>query len=277
MIGNVDARDKKRIAIIGSRKMTDYGRRAINFIVEGLVSFNVTIVSGLMYGVDLTAHQVAVKNSGRTIAVVGYGLDYINNISYAKQIKNIIQQKDMGAIISEYENNQAPTKWTFPKRNKLLSEISDAVVVIEAGEKSGSLITVSHALEQGKQVFAVPGSIFSAQSLGTNGLIFQGAEILSNPIQLMNSIYNLKIKSSSGAIYNPKDFQQLITNKNFSQNEVKVLDVIFQAQQIDEYIDQELIMSKTNISSSETSSILSLFELNSLVKRAINGSFFIDI
>ena len=77
-------------------------------------------------------------------------------------------------------------------------------------------------------------------------------------------------------MYNPKDFQQLITNKNFSQNEVKVLDVIFQAQQIDEYIDQELIMSKTNISSSETSSILSLFELNSLIKRAINGSFFIE-
>ena len=278
IIGNIDARDKKRIAVIGSRKMTDYGKRVVNYIIEGLVSFNVTIVSGLMYGVDLTAHQIALKNSGRTIAVVGYGLDFINKVSYAKEIRDIIQQKDSGAIISEYENNQTPTKWTFPKRNKILAEISDAVVVVEASEKSGSLITVSHALEQGKQVFAVPGSIFSSQSVGTNNLIFQGAEILTNPIQLMNSIYNLKIKGSGkDATYNPKDFYQLIKSKNFSENEVKVLYTIFQSQQIDEYIDLELIINKTNISSSEASTILSLFELNSIAKRAINGSFFISL
>lgn len=160
----------KCVAIVGSRRMTEYGRQAIEKIVPRLVFEKKTIVSGFMYGVDQYAHETALENGGKTMAILGWGIKQPLEGEDKKLADKIIASG--GLIISEWED-QKPTLWTFPVRNRIVAALSDDVIVVEAAIKSGSLITARLALELKRNLWAVPGPITSRTSEGTNMLIAQ--------------------------------------------------------------------------------------------------------
>ncbi len=159
------------VAVVGSRRMTDYGRRVIEKIVTQLVSANKTIVSGFMYGVDQYTHQICLEQGGKTIAVLGWGIDWPITGNDKKLGEKIVENK--GLLISEWKS-QRPTLWTFPQRNRLITALSDEVIVVEAAERSGSLITARLAIKLKRKLWAVPGPITSKTSVGTNYLIAKG-------------------------------------------------------------------------------------------------------
>lgn len=179
--GKIEKTDFQRaIAVIGSRKMTRYGEDSCKTLVRGLVKHGFTIVSGLMYGVDIVAHKTALESGGRTIAVLGYGFRHLLKIGYASKIAGEILNNKQGAILTELEFVEPPSKWTFPKRNRIVAGLADSILVVEAGERSGSFITVDYAIDEGKDIFAVPGNIFGHCSLGTNKLIKDGAFLVDS-------------------------------------------------------------------------------------------------
>lgn len=174
--GNIEKLNNKNIGIVGCRECTTYGKKSAEYFAYNLSKQNINIVSGLAKGIDSYAHLGSLNN-GNTIAVLGNGLDMIypkENLELANEIV-----KRGGTIISEYPCGTKPDKMKFPARNRIISGISSGIIVIEAKEKSGTLITVDFALEQGRDVFVVPGNINSINSVGTNDLIKQGAMLIT--------------------------------------------------------------------------------------------------
>ena len=174
--GNIKKLNNKNIGIVGCRECTTYGKKSAEYFAYNLSKQNINIVSGLAKGIDSYAHLGSL-NTGNTIAVLGNGLDMIypkENLELANEII-----KRGGTIISEYPCGTKPDKMKFPARNRIISGISSGIIVIEAKEKSGTLITVDFALEQGRDVFVVPGNINSINSVGTNDLIKQGARLVT--------------------------------------------------------------------------------------------------
>ncbi len=165
--------NKNSIAIVGSRRMTRYGREVVDKFISDFVMNGITTISGFMYGVDTEVHQKTVDYGGKTIAVFGCGLDVIYPAENEKLYKEII--KTGGSVVSEYEDNAKPHLWKFPQRNKIVAGLASlGVLVIEAGENSGSLVTAKIAKKMSKKVWAVPGSINSSVSVGCNELIKSG-------------------------------------------------------------------------------------------------------
>lgn len=173
--GEITPEDRWAVGIVGTRAVTPYGRQVAEELATALCRNGVTVVSGLARGVDAVAHSAAIKAGGRTLAVLGSGVDKIYPPEHRGMAERIATQ---GAIISDYAPGTPPDSTNFPPRNRIISGLSMAVVVIEAAETSGALITASFAVNQGRDVFAVPGSIFAPQSKGTNRLIFNGAKPL---------------------------------------------------------------------------------------------------
>ena len=170
--GNLSLLKKDIVTIVGSRYPTRYSRDVINRLVPNLLDQNKVIASGLARGVDALAHEATLKNEGRTIAVVGNGLNHsypTENYSLQEQIKN------NGLIISEYLPDTPPRPYRFPERNRILAGLSESIIVTEAKEKSGSLITASLGLQENRDIYAVPGPITSKLSAGPNQLIEAGA------------------------------------------------------------------------------------------------------
>ncbi len=160
----------KTIVIVGSRKMTKYGQEIINKFMPDIVSKNITVVSGFMYGVDSQAHNECVELGGKTVAVLGSGLNYLATSDNDKLYTKILESG--GIVISEYEADFKATRWSFPQRNRIVAGLATiGVLVVEAGMKSGSLITARLGKENGKSVFSIPGAINSASSAGCNWLI----------------------------------------------------------------------------------------------------------
>jgi DNA processing protein len=176
--GNFTLEDDWAVGIVGTRRMTVYGKQVADEIARNLATQGVTIVSGLARGVDAVAHQAALEAGGRTIAVLGSGVDEIYPPEHERLAARII---DQGAILSDYAPGTPPDSANFPPRNRIISALARAVIVVEASESSGALITAAFAAEQGREVFAVPGQIHAPQSQGTNRLIQQGARLLLNP------------------------------------------------------------------------------------------------
>lgn len=175
--GNFSILNKKNIGIVGCRECSEYGKIASKYFSYNLAKQNINIVSGLAKGIDSYSHIGCIGAKGNTIAVVGNGLDIVypkENIELANKIIGT-----GGCIISEYPCGTKPDKMNFPARNRIISGISSGIIVVEAKEKSGTLITVDFALEQGRDVFVVPGNINSINSVGTNDLIKQGAKLVS--------------------------------------------------------------------------------------------------
>ncbi|NWF62879.1 MAG: DNA-protecting protein DprA [Chloroflexi bacterium] len=173
------------VAIVGTRKVTPYGRQVTEEIASFLAANGITVVSGLARGVDAIAHQTALKAGGRTIAVLGSGVDKIYPPEHRALAEQMMQR---GAVMSDYAVGTPPDASNFPPRNRIISGLSLAVVVIEAAETSGSLITAEFAAEQGREVFAVPGSILAPQSKGANRLLQKGAQPLLTPMDLMQAL-----------------------------------------------------------------------------------------
>jgi DNA processing protein len=195
MRGEILPEDRQAIAVVGSRTFTDYGRRATERIVGHLAELGLTIVSGLARGIDSCAHRAALRAGGRTIAVFGCGLDRIYPGENVKLADEILAS---GAWLSEFPLGTRPDPVNFPRRNRLISGLSLGVVVVEAGEKSGALLTAGCALEQNREVFAVPGDITKATSVGTNSLIQQGAKLVTSLEDILEELKGLGITKDRG-------------------------------------------------------------------------------
>lgn len=172
-LGNLALLNEPSIAIIGSRNYSQYGKRAAKEFTAGLAKQNVCIVSGLAKGIDGFAHHACIEAEGKTIAVLGSGIDVLYPKENEELFHDIVEKG--GLIVSEYPLGTPPKKQNFPARNRIISGLSEGVLVIEARKNSGTNITVDFALEQGKDVFVVPGNIYANTSNGTNFLIKEGA------------------------------------------------------------------------------------------------------
>ena len=183
--GELRDNDSRAIAIVGSRSASDYGRRIARDLARGLASFGFTVVSGMARGIDGMAHESALQAGGRTLAVLGSGVDRAYPPEHEMLYRRI---SDSGAVISELPMGARPIAFNFPARNRLISGLSLGVVVVEATEKSGSLITASLAAEQGREVFAVPGEAGTSRSRGSHRLIRQGAKLVETVEDIIEEI-----------------------------------------------------------------------------------------
>jgi DNA processing protein len=255
------------IAIVGSRMASTYGKYTTEKISRELALKGLTIVSGMARGIDSTAHRGAITAYGRTIAVLGSGLDVIYPPENKKLFDDIIQN---GAVISEFPPGTPPLSANFPTRNRIISGMSYGVVIVEAGEKSGSLITARLALEQGREVFAVPGSIDSAGSRGTNKLIKQGAILIENIDDILEEIMPqieftsaLKISKAAGS--------EIIEEKSheiLDEVDQKIFDFVSQGR-----IHIDDLISSTGLPSAGILSALTKMELRGIVEQH-PGKFF---
>jgi len=260
--GELRKQDNCSIAIVGSRKATHYGKLAAEKLAKELSSYGVTIVSGMARGIDTIAHKAALDLDGRTIAVLGSGLDVI----YPPENKNIYHRiSERGAVISEFLFGTKPYSFNFPLRNRIISGLSLGTVVVEAGPKSGALITARFAMEQGREVFAVPGNVYCTQTKGTHGLIRQGAKLVEGIEDILEEISILKKKISEEKEREKKPPLEV------SQELRPILDIIgFEPLHIDE------IILKTGICSSKISSLLLELEVDGFIKQ-LPGKRFVRI
>ena len=183
--GNILTDDDKAVAIVGSRSASEYGRRVARDLARGLASLGFTVVSGMARGIDGSAHESALQAGGRTIAVLGSGVERAYPAEHETLYRRIGEN---GAVLSELPIGTRPLAFNFPARNRLISGLSLGVVVVEATEKSGSLITATLAVEQGREVFAVPGEVGSSRSRGAHRLIRQGAKLVESVDDIIEEI-----------------------------------------------------------------------------------------
>ena len=194
--GKLSAGDDKSVAIVGSRSASEYGRRVARDLARGLASMGFTVVSGMARGIDGMAHASALQAGGRTVAVLGSGVERPYPPEHEALYRRIVEN---GAVISELPMGTRPMAFNFPARNRLISGLSLGVVVVEATEKSGSLITAALAVEQGREVFAVPGEVGSSRSRGAHRLIRQGAKLVETVDDIVEEIAPQLLRSGKAA------------------------------------------------------------------------------
>jgi DNA processing protein len=198
--GTLEARDANAVGIVGSRHCTAYGRRVAERLASDLARAGFTIISGLARGIDGAAHRGALEAGGRTLAVLAGGLSRI----YPPEHKELAEQaQSAGALLSESAMMMEPMAGMFPARNRIISGLSRAVIIVEAAEKSGALITATHAAEQGRPVFAVPGPIDSVASAGSHALIRKGAVLVRNADDVLEELDGVRGKSASARAVQP--------------------------------------------------------------------------
>ncbi|ESU33060.1 hypothetical protein G3A_08430 [Bacillus sp. 17376] len=178
-------KNREKLAVVGSRNATAYGIGAINYLFPSLIDKNVLIVSGLARGIDAHAHKAAIKLGGKTIGVIAGGF---HNLYPKENVKLAEYMMEKQLVLSEYPPATMPAKWQFPMRNRIISGLSEGTLVVEAREKSGSLITADFALNEGRDVFAVPGSILSPDSDGVHYLIQQGAKLVKSSGDILEEL-----------------------------------------------------------------------------------------
>lgn len=258
MGGQLIDEDDWTVAVVGTRRMTAYGRQATAELSNFLGHNGITLVSGLARGVDGLAHKTILDSGGRTIAVLGSGVDRIYPPENRQLAARIIEN---GAIISDYAPGTPPEGINFPPRNRIISGLSLATIVVEAGETSGALITASFAAEQGREVFAIPGNIYSLQSKGTNRLIQQGAIPLLSMEDILETL-NLE------KIHVQRHVRKLIPADDMEKRLLTVLN--FEPKHIDE-ISEELEIPVEKVSAS-----LALMELKGMVQQ-LGGMNYIQV
>ncbi len=241
---------KNCLAVVGSRRMTTYGRQITNKLVSAIASAGITIVSGFMYGVDAQAHRAALLGGGRTIAVMPCGINRIHPAYQDKLYQQILDER--GLVISEIEGDAMPQLWTYPQRNRIVAGLSQATLVIEAGLESGSLITADLTKRFGRKLFAVPGPLTSSVSEGTLGLIKEGADMVTS--------------SDDVLAYYGKG------NKGESKNNFSLLNLGRLEKEIIEKLKEEpmgidFLSRQLNKTSSQVGTKLSLMQLKGLVNQ----------
>jgi DNA processing protein len=258
ILGSIKPEDRWAVAIVGTRRVTSYGRQVTEQVSTYLARNGLTVVSGLARGVDGVAHQTTLANNGRTIAVLGSGIDQIYPPEHRQLADKIIEN---GAVISDYHPGTPPDAGNFPPRNRIISGLSLATVVVEAGETSGALITATFAAEQGREVFAVPGPIYAPQSKGTNRLIREGAQPLLDPVDIMESLNLRKVDH----------YKQATLLLPGDELETKLMEIL-NLEPV--YIDE--IQSKAGFPVEKVSAALTMMELKGMVKQ-ISGMTFMAI
>lgn len=246
----------KAIAVVGTRRITEYGKQVTESLTADLVNNGFVIVSGLALGVDATAHKTTIVNKGKTIAVLGCGVDCCYPRENQKIYEDILDSG--GAIVSEYPLGQQPSLGSFPSRNRIISGLSQGVLVTEGAADSGALYTAKDAFENGRPVFAVPGPITSSLSKGPHGLIEKGAKLIGGAEEIVNE---LSIKSIKGIKGNEHA-------KGGTKEEQKIIDLL---QNESMHFDE--IVKRTKINSSKLGSILSLMEMKGILKNLGGGNF----
>lgn len=258
--GSMNSLNNISIAIVGSRKATDYGKWVADKFARELSNINVTIISGLATGIDTIAHKSSLKNNGTTIGVIGNGI----NICYPAKNENLYQEiiSNGGCVVTEYPFDTQPMASNFPNRNRIISGLSSGILVVEAQDKSGTLITASHAADQGKDVFAVPGNINSIFSVGTNKLIRDGAKLVTCLDDIIEEIPSLKaLDNGENTIKKSLD--------NLTINEALIINFINEGEKsIDE------LLTKTGLSINELLSTLTMLEMKGIIKQ-LSGKKFI--
>jgi DNA processing protein len=256
--GDLAPGDEWAVAIVGTRRITSYGRQVTEEVASTLARNGVTVVSGLARGVDAVAHQAALNVGGRTLAVLGNGVDRIYPPENRRLAEQIISQ---GALISDYPLGTPPEGTNFPPRNRIISGLALAVVVVEAGLDSGALITSTFAAEQGRDVFAVPGSILAHQSKGTNRLIQDGAHPLLDPQEILE-VLNLTMVTEhrSARLVLPTDATEAQLFQILSSEPMHVDD----------------IHAKTDMPIEKVSATLAMMELKGMV-RQVGGMHYVAV
>ena len=239
----------KTVAIVGSRKPTAYGRNIANKIANRLAEVGIIVISGLALGIDSVAHRGALERDDLTIAVLANGLDMVYPAMHRSFAERIISSG--GAIISEYPINTKPLPWQFLARNRIISGLADVIVVVEAAKRSGTLSTASHGINQGKEVFAVPGNITSPYSEGCNHLIKMGAIPLIDIDEFIKYLVpEVDVKSRQAYLpIGSNDIENFIINKLRGGE-----------------IDGDEIFSGLNISISEFNQALTMLEIKGIIK-----------
>lgn len=255
--GNLGCLKEKTIAVVGTRKMTGYGKIVCEQFVKALVNFNLTIVSGLARGIDSQAHKTAVVQGGQTAAVLGGGLNEIYPTENIGLAQNIID--GYGVLISEYPPDYPSFPGNFPARNRIISGLSLAILVVEAAQDSGSLITARAALEQGRDVFAIPGPITSHLSRGPINLIKDGARAVFEPGEILDEMGLFQTKGSSTKVKNEEEL---------SKEEKKVLEALEYGNL---HIDE--IGRILQFESAKISSLLLKMEITGLVQNLGSGMY----
>jgi len=197
--GNLDLANQLSLAVVGSRKYSNYGKLACETIVGPISSLGVVIVSGLALGIDGIAHGVTLNNNGKTIAVLGSGIDCLTPYSHQNLAQEILNSG--GLIVSEYPDGTTPTRYTFPMRNRIIAGLTVGCLVIEAAKKSGALITANCALDYNREVFAVPHPITSITGRGTNNLIKKGAQLVDEYQTILKEL-NIEINIAKTTVKN---------------------------------------------------------------------------
>ena len=246
-IGNLPNQRITSVAIVGSRKPTSYGKEVTYQLAYDLAKRGVMIISGLAYGIDAIAHRAALDAGGITIAVLACGLHQIYPKTHYSLAKEIIEKG--GAIISEYEPDVEARDFQFLARNRIVSGLSDAVIVTEAARRSGTLSTVNHALEQGKEVFAVPGNITSVLSAGCNAIIKQGAHPLTSATDVLEVIAPELLEPISDAPLGSTPSESII---------IKLL--------LQGIRDGDELHIKSGLDISEFSQTLTMMEINGIIR-----------
>ncbi len=240
------------VGIVGTRKPSSYGERLSKSLARDLACAGVLIVSGMAYGVDSLAHWGAIESNGLTVAVLGCGADLCYPSSN-KPLYKAITEEGKGAVVSEYFPGTAPQKWHFPARNRIISGLSKALAVVEAGESSGALITANLAFEQSREVFAFPGRIDSPTSIGTNGLIARNiAHLLKDYTDILKEMGWASKNSENG---DP-------TAVSLQGREIDVYELMS-----NEPIQFDYLIEKTGMNTGELSAILTMLELAGVVSR----------
>lgn len=259
VMGDISILNQKSIAIVGSRKPTDYGVKAASYLASNLARYLV-VVSGLAYGIDTVVLQEALnaKTKYPVVAVIGSGLDEAS--FYPKANWNLALEivKSGGVILSEYPPGTAPLKHHFPARNRIIAGISHGTLVVEAGEKSGALITADLALDYNREVLALAGDIFLPQTVGVNELIKSGAHIVTTSKDVLD-VLDIEIDQTS--------FSYKMIN-NIPKTESRILDLIFQKS-----LPIDVIARQLKLDSKKVSSTLTLMEIKGIVKSSGSGKY----
>ncbi|HMK55653.1 MAG TPA: DNA-processing protein DprA [Dissulfurispiraceae bacterium] len=266
--GEIKDEDRYAIGIVGSRDMTPYGRKIADAFSSELASKGLTIVSGMARGIDTAAHKGALRVKGRSIAVLGCGID----TPYPPENSGLYDELSLsGAVISEFPLGTPPLRENFPKRNRLISGLSLGVLIVEATAGSGSLITANCALDQGKDVFAVPGNITSMNSVGTNGLIKKGAKLVQKADDVLAELTPML----RGLLYaeGQKTGPDLITNLDALEINAEERAICSVLGSEPRHID--IISRETGIAAQRISGILLDLELKGIVRQAEGKRFFI--
>ena len=250
--GKIPSPEKRWLAVVGARACTPYGRQAVDFLLGGLAGYPVVIVSGLAYGIDAEAHKAALKYGITTVAVPGSGLDW--NVLYPKANHGLAREilESGGALLSEEKPETAAADWTFPKRNRIMVGLSHATLVVEAKEKSGSLITAKLATEYNRELLVVPGSIFSESSKGTHQFLKLGAAPATEPADILKALGLADAK--------PMNLEE---RADLSANEIRVLKLIASP------ISRDELIRSIGMQTTEVNVLLSAMEIKGLIVESL--------